>query len=240
MKLPIFIAILSALSASASAKVLNDDFAYPFLQPAQIGLCPGVNINVNSVGTVGGTYAGGAHGHEIDWTQEMMGRGFMPRWDIRGMIEGRVRATANVNALPFDQSLARTIAMPVALMEQLAVRNAHISACVSRFDMVRVHQIRNVGTDIRYGLGFKIYLSVDSAGGRQTMLVQELNGEKDTRSAFFNLYYNDDPRAQLFIPQSWPVVQNTFDQFLGTVPNAEAESNLEAVKIELGDYIGTR
>jgi len=239
-------------AANASLEeITNPDFAFKIGASPKIPICPGFQARVLSVTSVGATRSGGAHGSNEIWANNQVPEIRVKHWpnngisienymrpvDFRAQIEGGVRGF-DYSTLAIDKSFIGRIDPAIRLMEQIPVRNAVISACMNRFDLVNVTQNYSVGTMVTLDLGYNIYLNYDGPSGeRKSMLVQELRGQTQAQSAFYHVYYDYSPRSLPLVSNSWPKLSGTFGKFMVPTDNQAAAKNLQGIYDLLSQFL---
>lgn len=238
------ILLLLCLASIAQAQTVQSDFAYKFRNPEAIGFCPGVSLRLLSVSKIKAAFSGGKHGHEALLTQELINSGgvgiYIPHYDLRALVEVGMQTRFDARkSFSYGPSLGQAFDPAIAMMEQIPVRNAEISICISRFDLSALDQNPGVGTDTSFDIGYQIFLTSDTSQGRQTRLVQELRGQATTRTDYSTLITNWDPHGgPLLLANAWPSLNEKFNQFLAPVMNEVADRNLQTVKAELAQVLG--
>ncbi len=234
----------ATLSQNVDAAISPENFPYEYLGKNQF--CEGVEPKIIHIGGVGAAdsrnplpldeiwYPGIEvvifKGGSLGGFEQMPKLAFTP--DIEGDISNYLKSSINTD-LVIEKSLSSIMDSAISFMERKSVRGAVIEICMNRFDIIDLDQ-DNYETFIRYGLGFDIYLVINSIDGQEKLLVQNLGGEVKTKGFYRPMYQDRVPQPAALFEDSWNSVNWEFSQFLKPVWNEEAQKNLIAIKIELG------
>jgi hypothetical protein len=226
------LAILLAQALMTTSAFADDTFPYTFLNPGRIGPCPDVTPLVFNVESVAATFSGGSNGSDNIWTP------------IDGRAENEMQAGLQsypLASLTYPASIAGAIDKSILLTESLALHGAVVSICMSQIDLDDIVQNHTIGSSVTFDISFEVSVTMNTtAGQRETFLVQELRGSAEVKFDYYHVYYDGSCRPQPFIDKGWPALKaQDFSAFLKPVNNDEANKNLQSVKAELSQYLGS-